>query len=66
MSSEAKRLTRELKITAKTYSETKTHAIRVCRKFTDEDYVIWLKMSGLQKGLGHINLCHVAIEKFKN
>ena len=50
----------------KLYSETKTHAIRVCRKFTDEDYVIWLKMSGLQKGLGHSNLCHVAIEKIEN
>ena len=42
MSSEAKRLTKERKFTAETYSKTKTHTIRICRKLTDENYVIWV------------------------
>ena len=42
MSSEAKRLTKERKFTAETYSKAKTHTIRVCRKLTGEDYVIWV------------------------
>ena len=62
MSSEAKRLTKERKITAETYSKTKIHTILVCRKLTDEDYIIWVKMIDLQKHLCHRNLCHVAMK----
>ena len=40
MRSEAKRLTKEIKITAAAYSKTKTHTARVYRKFTGEDYFI--------------------------
>ena len=40
MSSEAKRLSKERKITAERYSKTKTHTICVYRKFTDKNYVI--------------------------
>ena len=40
MSSEARRLTEERKVTAETYAENKIHSIRLYRKFTDEDYVI--------------------------
>ena len=53
MSSEAKRLTKERKITVKTYSETKLHTIRVYRKFTDENYVIWVKLIDKQKRFCH-------------
>ena len=44
MSREAKTAAKERKITAETYSNTKTHTIRVCRKLADEDYVISIKM----------------------
>ena len=37
MSSETKRLTKERKITAETYSKNRTHTIRAYRKFTDKD-----------------------------
>ena len=50
-SCEAKRLNKERKITAETYSKTETHTIRVYRKFTDEDCVIWVKPIDLQKRL---------------
>ena len=40
MTREAKRLTKERKITAETYSKTKTHTICVYKKTTHEDYVI--------------------------
>ena len=63
MSSKAKRLTKERKITVKTYSETKLHTIRVYRKFTDENYVIWVKLIDKQKRFCHRNLCYVATKK---
>ena len=50
-SCEAKRLNKERKITAETYSKTETHTIRVYRNFTDEDCVIWVKPIDLQKRL---------------
>ena len=56
MSSEAKRLAKERKITAETYSKTETHTVSVYRKFADEDYVIWVKMIDLRKRLCHRNL----------
>ena len=65
MSSEAKRLTRERKITVETYSETKNHTIRVYKKSTDKNYVILVKMIDLQKRLYHQNLCHLATKKIK-
>ena len=52
-----------LKITAETYSKTETHAIRVYRKLTYENYVIWVKMIDLQKRLCHGSLCRVATKK---
>ena len=63
MRSEAKRLTKERKVTAETYFKTETHTLRVYRKLTDEDYVMWVKTIDLQKHLCHRNLCHVAIKK---
>ena len=63
MNSEAKRLTKERKITAETYSKTETNTIHVYRKFTNEHYAIWVKMVDLQKGLCHRNLCNVALKK---
>ena len=60
MSSEAKTYTAEI------YSKTKTHTIRVNKKFTDEDYVIWVKMIDLQKRLCHQKLCPVAMKKIKS
>ena len=48
MSREAKTAAKERKITTETYSNTKTHTIRVCRKLADEDYVISIKMIDLQ------------------
>ena len=65
MRSEAKRLTKERKVTAETYFKTETHTLRVYRKLTDEDYVVWVKTIDLQKHLCHRNLCHVAIKKVK-
>ena len=64
MSSDAKRLPKKRKITAETYSKSETHTIRVCRKFTDEHYVIWVKMIDSKKRLCHRNLYHVAMKKF--
>ena len=49
MSREARRLTEERKITAQTYAENKINSVRLYRMFTDEDYVIWLKMSDYEK-----------------
>ena len=66
MSSEAKRLTKEKKITVETYSNNKMHVIRVYRKPTDEDHVIWIKMIDLQKRFCHRNLCHIAMKTIKN
>ena len=66
MSSEAKTAAKERKITAETYSNTKTHAIRVCRKLADEDYVISIKMIDLQNHLCHQNLWYVAMKKIKS
>ena len=65
MSSEAKRLTRERKITVETYSETKIHTICVYKKSTDKNYVILVKMIDLQKRLYHQNLCPLATKKIK-
>ena len=62
MSSDAKRLTKERKITAKIYSKNKTHTICVHKKLTDEDFVIWVKMIDLQNYLHHRHLCHVAMK----
>ena len=53
MSSDAKRLTKERKITAKIYSKNKTHTICVHKKLTDEDFVIWVKIIDLQNYLHH-------------
>ena len=66
MSSEAKRLTKERKINAETYSNIKTIVIRLYKKLADKDYVIWIKMIDLQKRLCHENLCHVAMKKIKS
>ena len=66
MSSKAKRLTKERKITAKIYSKTETHTINVCRKLTDGDYVTRIKMIDLQKQSCHRNLCYVAMKKIKS
>ena len=66
MNSGAERLTKERKITAEKYSGNKIHTICLCRKCTDEDYVIWVKMIDLQKLLCHRKLCHVAMKKIKN
>ena len=66
ISSDAKRLTKERKITTKIYSKNKTHTICVHKKLTDEDYVIWVKMIDLQNYLHHRNLCHVAMKKIKS
>ena len=65
MRSEAKRLTKERKVTAGTYFKIETHTLRVYRKLTDKDYVMWVKTIDLQKHLCHRNLCHVAIKKVK-
>ena len=66
MSSDAKRLTKERKITTKIFSKNKTHTICGHKNFTDEDYVIWVKMIDLQNYLHHRNLCHVAMKKIKS
>ena len=66
MRSEAKRFTKERKITTETYSNNKTHTIRAYRKLTHKDYVIWVKMIELQKRSCHRNLCHVAMKKIKS
>ena len=66
MSREAKTAAKERKITTETYSNTKTHTIRVCRKLADEDYVISIKMIDLQNHLCHQNLWYVAMKKIKS
>ena len=66
MSSDAKRLTKERKITTKIFSKNKTHTICGHKNFTDEDYVIWVKMIDLQNYLHHRNLCHVVMTKIKS
>ena len=38
MSSEVERMTKERKITAKTYTKNKTHVVCVYRTFTDQHY----------------------------
>ena len=63
MSSDAKRLTKERKITAERYFQNKTHIICVDKKLTDDDYVIWVKLIDLQNNLHYRNLCHVAMKK---
>ena len=63
MSGEAKRLTKERKVTAGPYSNNKANVIRVYRKLTGEDYVIWEKMIDLKKCLCHRSLCYVAMKK---
>ena len=65
MSGEAKRLTKEREITARTYSNNKANVIRVYRKLTGEDYVIWEKMIDLKKCLCHRSLCHVVMKKLQ-
>ena len=65
ISSGTERLIEERKITAKKYSDNKIHTIYVYRKFTDEDYVIWVKMIDIQNRLCHRNLCHAAMKKIK-
>ena len=66
MSSEAGRLTKERKITIETYTKSKIHAMCVKKKGTDHLYVIWVKMSDLQKRLAHQNLIHVSMKKIKS
>ena len=66
MSSEAGRLTKERTITTETYTKSKIHAMCVNKKSTDYLYVIWVKMSDLQKRLAHQNLIHVAMKKIKS
>ena len=58
MSSGAERRIEERKITTekKKYSDKQTQTICVYRKFTDEDYAIWVKMIDLQKRSCHRNL----------
>ena len=62
MSSGAEGLTKERKITVKTYIKNKIHTLRVYRKFTDKNYAIWVKMIDLQIRLCHRNLT----KKIKN
>ena len=62
MCGEAKRLTKERKITAGTYSNNKANVVRVYRKLTGEDYAIWEKMIDLKKCLCHRSLCPVAMK----
>ena len=66
MSSGAGRLTKGRKITIETYIKSKIHAMCVKKKSTDYLYVIWVKMSDLQKSLAHQNLIHVAMKKIKS
>ena len=66
MSSGAERLTKERKNTVRTYIKNKIHTIRVYRKFTDKNYIRWVKMIDLQKRLCHRNLCRVATKKIKS
>ena len=47
MSSGAEKLTKERKINVKTYVKDKILTIREYRKFTDKNYVIWVKMVDL-------------------
>ena len=66
MGSEAKRLTKEIKITAETYSKTETRVyekIRVCKKIADEDYVMWVKMIDLKETLMSLKLMPCNNEK---
>ena len=62
-SSEAGRVTRDGKVTLKTYSKNKIHTICVKKRVTNDFYVIWAKIIDLQKRLVHRNLCHVAMKK---
>ena len=66
MSSGAGRLTKGRKITIETYIKSKIHAMCVKKKSTDYLYVIWVKMSDLQKILAHQNLIHVAMKKINS
>ena len=66
MGSEAKRLTKEIKITAETYSKTETRVyekIRVCKKIADEDYVMWVKMIDLKETFMSLKLMPCNNEK---
>ena len=45
MSSRAKELTQIRTITAEKYLENKIHIIFVHIKFTNEDYVLWVKLT---------------------
>ena len=62
-SSEAGRVTRDGKVTLKTYFKNKIHTICVKKRVTNDFYVIWAKIIDLQKRLVHRNLCHVAMKK---
>ena len=66
ISSEAKRLTKERKITAETYFKSKTFIIFMNKRGANDFYVIWVKMIDLQKRLGHRNVCHVEMKKIKS
>ena len=46
----------KLLLKKKKYSDKQTQTICVYRKFTDEDYAIWVKMIDLQKRSCHRNL----------
>ena len=66
MSSGAERLTKKRENTVRTYIKNKIHTIRVNRKFTDKNFIIWVKIIDLQKRLCDRNLCHVATKKTKS
>ena len=66
MGNKAERLTQERNITVEKYSENKTHAICINKRGANDLYVIWVKMSDLQKSLDHQNLCHSATKKDKS
>ena len=45
------------------YTKNKIQTACVRKKGSSNFYVIWVKMSFLQKRLAHQNLCHVAMKK---
>ena len=53
MSCDAKRFTKERKITAKIYSKNKTRTIYVHKILADKDYIIWVKKIDLQNYFHH-------------
>ena len=66
MSSKAEELTQIRNRTAEKYSENKIDTLCVHRKFSSQDYVIWMKVSDLQENLHLLDLCHLASKKIKS